>query len=246
MLILSSTTTLQYNNEIWQSTATSSNHKNAFTKTISSAVGGTHRLQNRQEDGRQVGEEEIAAKVYVCGGASLSKAAEVLLYFAVIGSTSREIVKIKKEGYSGVSHTRAQYHLLLHSTLESTHLNDRSLRCKSRLSIANDSPWHAWYIPQLKVTSRIECTIRTVVPLAFDRSAPKLVQAYMLRSDSITKLRGSDANSFTDVCDATSLLADSLHNRPEVLCLRKYTEIYHQYLNYARSASSNGTRKDRR
>ncbi|KAF7947682.1 hypothetical protein EAE96_008762 [Botrytis aclada] len=93
-----------------------------------------------------------------------------------------------------------------HSTLESTRLNDISLRCKSRLPIVNDGPWRG-----------------TVVPLAFDRSALKLAQAYKLRSNSTTKIRGSNANNLTDVCDFTLLLADSLHNRPE-LCLRRYTD----------------------
>ncbi|KAF5872455.1 uncharacterized protein Bfra_005815 [Botrytis fragariae] len=190
----------------FQSTATSNNHKNGSTKSTTSAAGV-----------RQAEEEEIAATVYAWSGTSLSKTAEGLLYLATIGSPSEKIVNKEKEGYSGVSNTRAQCHILLHYTLESTRLNSRSLRYKSRLSIANDSPWHAYCTPQLRVTSRIECTIRAVVPLAFDRSAPKLVQAYMLRFDSTTKLRGSDSNSFIGVFDITSLLADSQHNNTRSL-----------------------------
>ncbi|CCD52083.1 hypothetical protein BofuT4_P082420.1 [Botrytis cinerea T4] len=41
-----------------------------------------------------------------------------------------------------------------------------------------------------------------------------------------TELRTSNANGSSDVYDVTLLLANSLHNRPEVLHLRKYTEIY--------------------
>lgn len=59
-----------------------------------------------------------------------------------------------------------------------------------------------------------------------------------------TELRTSNANGSSDVYDVTLLLANSLHNRPEVLHLRKYTEIYRRWLDYARSASSNGIQKE--